>query len=137
MKSIGIVERINDDNTCTVSVARVSMCGENCGACKGGCKPTDKVVSANINGCDVRVGDRVILNTETKEVMAAAFLVYILPILALILGYAIGTMIFDKEIFVIFFAICFLVFFFLIVKFAEKNVKKHKKCQISIYKVLH
>lgn len=137
MQTIGIVLKVNNEETCEVSVARVSMCGENCGACKGGCKPTDQRVTVMRNGFDVKEGDKVVLATSSKDVLATAFFLYILPIFALILGWAVGSAIFDKEIFVIFSAICFMIFFFLIVKFADKCLKKRKKCAVSVSKVLH
>ncbi len=137
MQTIGIVLKVNNENSCEVSVARVSMCGENCGACKGGCKPSDKVVCADCSNFDLKAGDRVVLSTNSNYVLLSAFCVYVLPLFALVAGWFVGSAIFDKEIFIIFSAICFLIFFFLIVNFADKKIKKRKKCAISVSKVLH
>ena len=95
MKEIGTVERI-DKGFLWVRVNRKSACGENCATCKGGCVPTERTVCVkNTKKC--RVGDKIILELETKKVMGAAFLVYILPLLSLVLGYFLGEYFFKSE----------------------------------------
>lgn len=83
MRKPGIVKR--GGAMCEVSILRQSACGENCAHCKGGCTPTDTIISAeNIIGA--KAGDRVILEIPDKTGIKAAALVYLLPIIALITG---------------------------------------------------
>lgn len=57
MKQVGVVTEIRDGYA-AVLVAKTSMCGENCGACKGGCKPGTQKVLAKIDCAQaVRAGD--------------------------------------------------------------------------------
>lgn len=95
MKEIGRVERV-DKNYIWVRVIRKSACGENCASCKGGCVPTERTVCVK-NTMDCQSGDKVILEMSSHKVIGAAFLVYIIPLIALFLGYFLGEYIFKNE----------------------------------------
>lgn len=87
MKQIGIVEKI-EDGMLRVRIKRATACGENCASCSGNCKATDQVVTA-VNKAGAKVGDNVLLEMNSKNVLLAAFLVYILPLLVLFCVYAV------------------------------------------------
>ena len=95
MRQTGTVERI-DGEFAWVRILRKSACGENCATCKGGCVPTERVVCVK-NTLPCHKGDKVILEMNTKNVMGAAFLVYIIPLLMLIFGYFLGEYLFKSE----------------------------------------
>lgn len=95
MKEVGVVEGIDRDFV-RVRIIKKSACGENCASCKGGCVPTERIISAKgIVPC--KAGDKVILEMKSERVIAAAFLVYIIPLLSLFLGYFLGDYIFKSE----------------------------------------
>ena len=95
MKEVGIVEEI-DREFIRVRVAKKSACGENCVSCRGGCVPTERIISVkNTVPCDV--GDKVVLEIKSERVIGAAFLVYIVPLLSLFLGYFLGDYAFKSE----------------------------------------
>ena len=79
MEQIGIVKELRG-NTAIVSVNRVSACGENCAQCKGGCTPSSAVTKAE-NAAGASVGDTVKVEADTKKVILAAFVLYIVPLL--------------------------------------------------------
>ena len=79
MEQIGIVKELRG-NTALVSVNRVSACGENCAQCKGGCTPSSAVTKAE-NAAGASVGDTVKVEADTKKVILAAFVLYIVPLL--------------------------------------------------------
>ena len=84
MEQIGTVKRTDGQNA-YVMVNRVSACGENCAHCKGGCTPTSVLAKAqNCVGADV--GDTVKLESDTKKVIFAAFILYMVPVLVAILA---------------------------------------------------
>ncbi len=95
MKQVGIVENVNGDMV-TVRIKRASACGENCASCKGGCTPTEQIVSAR-NDAGAKKGDSVVLQMDNKYVLFAAFLVYILPLVALFCIYAAVFVFTEKE----------------------------------------
>lgn len=78
MRCEGIVKEKSAD-TVTVSVIREGACGGNCSAC-GGCGETVIKIAAE-NRVNAEVGDRVILESDSKKVLFSAFILYILPIL--------------------------------------------------------
>ena len=106
MEQVGIVvEKINDN--AKVQFKRASACGENCAMC-GGCEKLNSFVIAK-NNVKADVGDTVILETNTKRVLVAAFAVYILPIVLGICGYAFFGAIIGIVLFFIPFAVLFLI----------------------------
>ncbi len=83
MRKPGVVKKCG--TMCEVSVLRQSACGENCAHCKGGCTPTDTIITAE-NMVGAEVGDRVILEVPDRAGIKAAALVYSLPIAVLIIA---------------------------------------------------
>lgn len=96
MKQIGIVEKTEND-IAVVRIKRASACGENCASCKGGCTPTEQTVTAK-NTVGAKTGDNVIISLETHDVLFAAFLVYILPLIVLFAVYMICTVLKKSEV---------------------------------------
>ncbi len=85
MEKIGTVVKVYHD-TADVMIMRASSCGENCAMCKGACTPTRRVVGVK-NTAGACVGDKVIIMLPDKNVLLAAFFVYIVPIFLMIAGY--------------------------------------------------
>ena len=95
LKEVGVVDRL-EDSYAIVRVLKKSACGENCASCKGGCVPTERRVKVK-NAISAMVGERVVLEMKDSKVLAAAFIVYILPIIVFFLGYFVSEIFFDKE----------------------------------------
>jgi sigma-E factor negative regulatory protein RseC len=75
-----------DNNTAVVEIMRANACGENCVMCKAACTTTHQTVNAN-NEIKATVGDMVRIEMSDKNVLLAAFFVYIVPVFTLITGY--------------------------------------------------
>ena len=82
-----IVNRILGDGYAEVYVERISACGKSCASCSGGC--TDKrIISVRaFNSVQAKPGEHVIIESDTKGVMGAALLVYVVPILFFFVAY--------------------------------------------------
>ncbi len=132
MQQIGIVEQKNG-NLAQVRIARPSACGENCASCKGGCTPTERVVTAE-DRAGAKEGDKVILSMGSGRVLLAAFLVYILPLFFLVGGYLAAARLTGREIVCILSGIAAMWICFLIVSRIEKRLKE-KYC-LFIEKIL-
>lgn len=86
MKETGVVKSVEGE-LCTCTVMRKSACGENCATCKAVCSSREHTfVARNLAGA--KAGDSVIIEMGTKKVLYSAFLVYILPLVAFILGFS-------------------------------------------------
>ncbi len=90
----GVIEGIDRDMA-KVKITRSSACGENCASC-GLCPGRSAVVEA-VNDACADIGDTVIISMSDKKVLTAAFLVYIVPLFALVAGYFAGEALFKNE----------------------------------------
>lgn len=76
---------------------RLNSSCKTCSA-KGVCFTGDKPISLKVtNNCDLKVGDFVELELQSQTKLTAAFLLFILPLIFMVIGYAIGVQIVDKE----------------------------------------
>lgn len=89
MNKNGVVEKVEGTKV-TVKIQRDSSCGENCAMCNA-CPGKEMLVTVETD-IPLQVGDSVRLETNTKTVLLSAFCVYILPIVLLIVGYALHTL---------------------------------------------
>jgi sigma-E factor negative regulatory protein RseC len=86
----GVVTKL-EARTAWVTTTRSGACAS-CSA-RGSCATLGggkEMEVAAINAAGARVGDRVVLSFETASLLKASFLLYIVPILFLILGAAVG-----------------------------------------------
>ena len=86
MRETGIVKSV-DGEFCTCATRRKSACGDNCATCKAVCSSREHIFTAK-NTIGAKEGDTVIIEMPTKDVLKSAFLVYILPLLAFLLGFS-------------------------------------------------
>lgn len=84
MEIVGTVISV-DKNLAVISVKRTSACGENCANCKSVCQATTVQATAE-NKAGARVGDIVKVESSTKDVLRAAVVLYILPVLVAIIA---------------------------------------------------
>ena len=75
MTQVATVEKILRDGYVQISVPRKSACGHDCEECAG-CGMTG-----------VRPGDKVVVESSTRAVLAVTWLVYMLPVVFFLLGY--------------------------------------------------
>ncbi|MEJ2470131.1 MAG: SoxR reducing system RseC family protein [Desulfuromonadales bacterium] len=93
----GTVVALKDDHTAIVSCQKSSLC-ENC-ATKDCCTLGDDNRSRQIevkNGLGARVGDQVRIATTTRSFLQSSFLLYIVPLIALVIGAIAGLLIGER-----------------------------------------
>jgi sigma-E factor negative regulatory protein RseC len=83
-----VIETING-NKARVHMKKHSACGD-CGACQHGKENMELNIVA-MNEVGAQPGDFVEVNMETQNVMGAAFIIYVIPLLALLLGVGLGS----------------------------------------------
>lgn len=87
MEEMAQVIRLLDGNHCEVMLRRHSACGH-CGQCSHGSgEPSIFEVANTLNA---EVGDMVLLEMETGNLLKAVLVIYLLPLVNLILGYFLG-----------------------------------------------
>ena len=87
MTQVATVEKILRDGYVQISVPRKSACGHDCEECAG-CGMTGASVYAEARGhVGGRPGDKVVVESSTRAILAVTWLVYMLPVVFFLLGY--------------------------------------------------
>lgn len=95
MTQQGTIKKLLPDGMAEIEVTRRSACGHDCAKC-GGCGglETQTLYVTARNRAKADVGERVLIEGETGQVLGLAMLVYVLPIVLLFVGYALGSVLF-------------------------------------------
>lgn len=125
MRQFGeVVDRMN--GKAKVIMQKHSSCS-NCNACKLGSESYTMEIEAK-NEADAKIGDRVIVDMKGQDVLSAAFILYIIPLIALMIGILIGTRIFPaQEILVAGIGFVFMAFAFMLIKTKDHTFKNNPK----------
>ncbi|SCI44634.1 Positive regulator of sigma E activity [uncultured Butyricicoccus sp.] len=88
----GTIKKLLPNGLAEVEVTRRSACGHDCAKC-GGCGglETQTLYVTARNHAHASVGDRVLLEGETRQVLGFAVLVYLLPLVLFFVGYGVGA----------------------------------------------
>lgn len=127
MEQVGKIEKI-EGNKATVSVKRVSACGENCKGCSSACKQPTVIFETNIDG-DYEVGDYVEITTENEVVLKQIAILYGIPFLVMMATIGIVQLLLDnpnKDLISAVASVASLVVSFFILKaYDKKEMKKN------------
>ena len=95
MTQQGTIKKLLPDGMAEIEVTRRSACGHDCAKC-GGCGglETKTLYVTARNRAKADVGERVLIEGETGQVLGLAMLVYVLPIVLFFVGYALGSVLF-------------------------------------------
>jgi len=86
MTQDAVVIKAFDNGMAEVLVARGTSCGEHCGSCSV-CKYVGEIHTYARNKIHAVAGDKVVIESKTSEVLGAAFMIYIIPMIAMLLAY--------------------------------------------------
>lgn len=121
-----------------VKLLRHTACG-NCGACQLGDDQKDVHLVAK-NDVHAHIGDLVEVTMATDSVLSAAFIMYVLPLIALFAGLATGYFLFQSspssELLSGLLGLAMMVIAFLIIKKNDKHFMKSDKYTAQIMKIL-
>ena len=90
MTQDAIVYKCLPNGMAEVVVTRTTACGSNCGNCESFIFQSELKTLAK-NSINARPGQKVIIESKSSRIYKAAMLVYILPMLLMVLGYALGA----------------------------------------------
>jgi len=141
MENIGIVKK-TEGNEAVVEIQRTSACGESCASCKGGCIPTKNYVEA-LNLPEAKKGQRVKIELQTKKVLNAAIIMYLMPLLSIFIGVLLGIWAggnmgdgSNQEAVGIATGLAFLGLSFVGIRIWDRSRKNSKKVEIVISKII-
>ena len=108
MTQEAIVIRTLPDQMAEVLVKRSTACGGSCGSCESCIYQSDLTVAAR-NLINARPGQKVTISSKSSRIFSAALLVYILPLVFFVLGFACADALGAKE------GVCIAVSFLLLI----------------------
>ncbi|MCX7794996.1 MAG: SoxR reducing system RseC family protein [bacterium] len=115
----GRVIRIEGDFV-EIAIPRSERC-KSCGICPFG--KDDTVLLRIQMSTPVKIGDRVKIRTEDKYIILSAFILYIVPVIALLMGYILGGTFFSLEIFKIISGFLFMGISFWVNRIIDKKLR--------------
>lgn len=86
MTQEAVVTRLLPDGMAEVAVRRTTACGGNCGSCES-CVFQNELKTPAKNSIGAAPGQKVLIESQSKKIFKAAFLVYVLPLLCFLAGY--------------------------------------------------
>ena len=133
MTQIATVEKILDAGFVEISVPRKSACGHDCEECAG-CGMTGAAIHARASDpVGVKPGDKVVVQSETKKLLGVVALVYLLPVVAFLLGYFLSEGLAEKVRYII--AIAAAAAAFLPSIFYNRYAKRHEVLTYTIMRL--
>ena len=92
MTQIATVEEVLKNGWAVIAVARQTACGHDCENCAGCGAQAGTVRATAQDAVGVAVGDKVEVTSDNRRILGVAALVYLLPVVTFLLGYAVGAM---------------------------------------------
>lgn len=86
MTQDAVVTKVLKNGMAEVAVSRGTACGSNCGNCES-CVFQSELMAFAKNTIHAKPGEKVIIESLTSRILSATFIVYIVPIIMLIVGY--------------------------------------------------
>lgn len=89
MTQNGVVTKKLDNGMAEVSILRGTACGGNCGSCEA-CQYNSHIQIQAENPIHAAKGDRVVVSSSTSGIVGLTFFVYMLPLAAFFVCYAVA-----------------------------------------------
>ena len=87
MTQIATVEKILHGGRAEISVPRKSACGHDCESCSGCGMQGSSTHAVALNPIGAQTGQKVVVESSTKNLLGVMLLVYLLPIVLFLVGY--------------------------------------------------
>ena len=89
MTQDAVVTKLVSRHVAEVEVERGTACGGTCESCEA-CVFQNRIRAEAVNKVSALPGQKVVIESKTSDVLGAAALLYLVPVVLLFLGYAIG-----------------------------------------------
>ncbi len=96
MTQDAIVTRLLPNNMAEVVVTRTTACGSNCGSCES-CIFQSELKAVAKNLIDAQPGQQVVIASRTDKMGSAAILVYVVPLVFFLAGFAAASILGASE----------------------------------------
>lgn len=89
MTNEGVVTKLMPGKMAEVAVTRATACGGSCSSCEG-CMYEREMKAVAKNLVDAKPGQKVVIESRTSVIFNAALLVYVMPMVFFVAGYALA-----------------------------------------------
>lgn len=138
MEQVGRIEKI-EGTKATVSVKRVSACGESCKGCTALCRQPAVIIETELNG-DYHVGDYVEITAENEVALKHIFMLYGIPFLIMMAAIAAVQLLLpgspDKDMISAAASVASLIVSFFILKAYDKKEMKKNALKFTLVRKL-
>lgn len=131
MTQDAVVIKLLPKNMAEVAVTRGTACGGNCGSCESCMFQSELRVEAR-NLIQAHPGQKVTISSKSSRIFGAAFLVYVMPLLFFLAGYAVAALSGANEGICIFVSFASLVLSALVLILTQRLTKKDKAITFDI-----
>ncbi len=131
MTQDAIVTKLLPNSMAEVVVTRSTACGSNCGSCES-CIFQSELKAIAKNRINAKPGQRVVISSRTSKVFSAAILVYIVPLIFFVTGFAIASAFGASEGVAILVSFVFLAFSAFLLVRSQKNRAEEKQISFEI-----
>ena len=107
------------DGKATVLIKKSSACGHDCGECRLCSNP--EITVEILNPINAAPGDSVVIGVQTSQVLAWAFVLYILPLIGAMIIYASLSLFFTSSLIRVFAIALWIGVWFLYIRFYSKK----------------
>jgi sigma-E factor negative regulatory protein RseC len=130
MNQIGFVKEVKGDKA-SVMFKRLSECGDKCSTCSCHCEAPPLTLDMN-NPVDAKAGDTVEVAMKDSIFLKFTFFAYIIPLILMLLGIAIGYSTTHNELTSALLGFAFLAISYVILRFINNNHKKESFHMVRI-----
>lgn len=137
MTQTATVSRILNNGTAEICVVRAGACSHDCSDCQGCMTVKQPTVYAQAgNPVHAKKGDIVTVESNNGPLLAIAVMVYLIPMMLMIIGYAVGSSLGLSQNGCILVAFAFFAASFVLSILLNHYVKQHKSVSMTIIKVI-
>ena len=90
------VQRVFENGTARVMHIRQSACSGDCHKCSGCGAAQETLTLTALNPIGAKAGDLVVIESQSGPVLAAAAVLYVLPLVMFFAGYLAGSLLWEK-----------------------------------------
>lgn len=96
MEQLVRIKEVYPDGTAQVLHVRESACSGDCHQCSGCGAVKQTMLLTAVNAIQAKPGELVLISSESAPVLAAAGILYLLPVGLFILGYLVGMLLWEQ-----------------------------------------